>query len=163
MNPALSKEDILNSRRESVANARIKKIYARLEKKNLDALLVSCAHNITYLTKFISRDSYFLVSPKGNIYFTDPRYTEEARIGLKGIAEIHKVNGSLFKIAADALRGLGLKRVGFEERRLTYSEHKKIKEALKRTISLIPTHSLIEEERQIKDAQELEKIKKAVR
>jgi len=143
-------------------NSRIKNIYAQLEQENLDGLIVSSPANISYLTKFISRDSYLLASKKGNIYFTDSRYIEEVKPALIGIATLSKSNGSVFKLIADACLSLGLRRVGFEERLLPFAEYKKIVQGVNKKVALVPTHSLIEELRQIKDSEELEKIKKAL-
>lgn len=144
-------------------NLQLKHVYAQLEKKRLDGLIISSQPNISYLTKFSSRDAYLLLSPKANIYFTDSRYIEEAKIGLKGSAEIKKINGSFYKIIADACKNLGLKHVGFEERNLTYAEYKKIKENLNRDMALVPTYNLVEGLRQIKSNEEIEKIRKATR
>ncbi|KPK97276.1 MAG: hypothetical protein AMJ95_09910 [Omnitrophica WOR_2 bacterium SM23_72] len=143
-------------------NQRIKKLLGKLRENKLDGLIVSLASNISYLTQYASRDSYLLISPQGNTYFTDSRYTEEAREGLKGIASVKKVNGSVFKMIGESCLTLGLKQVGFEERYLAYSEFKKINSSLKGKARLIPFHSLIESLRQIKDAQELKKIRKAI-
>jgi len=144
-------------------NPRIKNILAKLEENKLDGLIVSSPSNISYLTEYASRDSYFLISPKENIYFTDSRYTEEARIALKGKVTIKKVNGSVFKIIAQACLNLGLKRIGFEERYLAYAEYNKIKVSLSRGANLVGVHSIIETLRQIKEPQELEKIKEAIK
>ncbi len=119
--------------------------------------------NISYLTEYASRDSYLLVSKKQNVYFTDSRYIEEAKPELKGMARLQKVNGSSFKIIADSCLKLGLKRIGFEERYLPYAEYKKIESLLGKKTQFIPTHSLIEELRQIKDPKELLRIRKAIR
>jgi len=86
-------------------------------------LLVSLAANISYLTGFLSRDAYLLVSRKGNIYFTDSRYTEEAGGLLDRRFRLKKCDGSVFKqIAASSLE-MGLKKLGFEERYLPVAEH----------------------------------------
>ena len=143
-------------------NSLIKNFYLVLGKQGLDGLIVCLPANITYLTKYTSRDSYLLVSKKQNVYFTDSRYIEEARLELKGAAQLQKINGSLFKIIADTCLDIGLKRIGFEERYLPYAEYKKIDEGLGKKADLIPTHSLIEELRLVKDQQELEKIRKAI-
>ncbi len=141
---------------------RIKNIYTKLEQQNLDGLIVSLAANISYLTKYPSRDSYLLVSKKGNVYFTDSRYVEEAKLALKGKAALKKINGSVFKLIADACLALRLGRIAFEERNLAFAEYKKIKESLGRKALLVPTHSLIEELRQIKEPEELEKLRNAI-
>jgi len=143
-------------------NQRTKNILSRLEKEGLDGLIVSSPANISYLTEYISRDSYFLTSKKENFYFTDSRYLQEAKLALKGVARLEKINGSAFKLIAQVCLNLNLKRVGFEERQLPFAEYEKIKQGLKKKADLIPVHSLIEELRQIKTQDEIEKIKKAI-
>jgi len=143
-------------------NLRIQKIYAKLAQENLNGLIVSSPANISYLTNFNSRDSYFIISKKANIYVTDSRYIEEAKKNLKGLALVKKVDGSVFKIIADICRSLSLRRIGFEERYLPFAEYKKLKEELNKMGDLTPTYGLVEELRQIKTAEELEKIKKAI-
>ena len=143
--------------------SRIKKLYSKLEQQGLGGLIVSAPANISYLTKIISRDSYLLVTKNENVYFTDSRYTEEVNKALKGEVRLKKVNGSVFKLIADACLSLGLKRIGFEERNLPFAEYNKIKERLNNKSKLVPTHSLIEELRQVKEQEELEKIRKAVK
>jgi len=143
-------------------NLRIQKIYAKLTQENLDGLIISSPANTSYLTNFTSRDSYFLISKKASVYITDSRYIEEAKKSLKGPTLIKKADGSVFKIITGACIDLGLKRIGFEERHLPFAEYEKIKEELNKNGHLIPTHGLVEELRQIKTAEELEKIKKAI-
>ena len=124
-------------------------------------MLVCSPANISYLTYSQSRDSYLLVSLKDNIYFTDSRYTEEAKIFLKKSARIKECNGSVFKHIAESMLRLGLKNVGIEERYLPYAEFTKIKEYSGGNFNLIPTHGIVEDKRQIKDVQEIVKLKKA--
>jgi len=143
--------------------SRLLRICKRLEEEGLDGLLVSSAANITYLTEYPSRDSYLLVSAKRNIYFTDSRYTHEAQTLLGGRAQVKDASGSTFKTIAGGIADLGLKRVGFESRYLPFAEYKRIHLDLKKRSLLIPTHSLVEELRQIKDTGEIKKLKEAVR
>ncbi len=142
---------------------RIKKLYAKLEQCGLDGLLVSLPANISYLAEFPSRDSYALISKKQNAYFTDSRYTQEAKKYLKKPFLLKKTNGSVFKIIAGSCREAGLKNIGFEERYLPYAEYKKIKQHLGKSAVLFPVNSLVEELRRIKEPQELEKIRRATR
>lgn len=142
---------------------RLRNIYAQLQQQNLEGLIVSLAANISYLTEYPSRDSYLLVSEKENIYFTDSRYTQEAKANLGRGIKVVQANASVFKFISDACLTLGLERVGFEARHLAFAEYAKIKEGLNNKVILIPTHSLIEELRETKDAQEVEKIRKATR
>jgi len=143
-------------------NYRLKSIYSALEQRRLDGLIVSWPANISYLAQSQSRDSYLLVSSKENIYFTDSRYSEEARIFLKGNANLKECPGSIFQHIAQSILGLKLKKVGFEERYLPYAEFNKIKECAKGSFDLIPTHGIVEDKRVLKDSQEITKLRKAV-
>ena len=144
-------------------NFRLKSIYAVLKQRGLDGLLVSLPANISYLTESLSRDAYLLICRKENIYFTDSRYTEEATAFLKDNAKLRECNGSVFKYIAEAILGLGLKNVGFEERYLPFAEFTKIKQPARGKFNLIPTHSIIEDKRQVKDAREVAKLRQAAR
>lgn len=143
-------------------NSRISSLLSKLGQGGLDGLIVSLPANISYLTKYLSRDSYFLVSKQRNVYFTDSRYIQEAKLALRGVSSLKEVNGSAFKLIADSCMALGLRRIGFEERYLPFAEYQKIKQYLGKSAGLEPTHSLIEELRQVKDEQELSGIKQAV-
>ncbi|MDO9572689.1 MAG: aminopeptidase P family protein [Candidatus Omnitrophota bacterium] len=142
-------------------NSRLKSVYSQLKQRGLDALLVSLPANISYLVEFLSRDSYLLVSEKENIYFTDSRYVEEAKNFLTNNAQLKECNGSVFKHIASAVIDLGFKKLGIEERYLPFAEFNKIKEYAGEGFDLIPTHSIIEDKRQVKDAGEIAKIRKA--
>ena len=127
-----------------------------------DSILVSSPANITYLTKYPSRDSYFLCSRKENIYFTDSRYIEEAQKALKKIAIVRKVNGSVFELIVSSCKELKLTRLAFEERYLPYAEYNRIRREMPGKMKLIPTHGIIEDLRQIKRPSEIAKMRKAV-
>ncbi len=140
---------------------RLSGLYKLLDNSCLDGLLLSNPANISYLCCFRSRDAYLLVSRKGNIYISDFRYRQEAKEFLAKDFSFREVNGSVFKIIAQEISALKLDKVGFEERNLPFAEHKKICEDLGRSAELIPTHNLVESLRQIKDKDELAKIRKA--
>ena len=141
---------------------RLANLCLKLERQSLDGLIVSSPANITYLTEIPSRDSLLLVSQKENFYFTDSRYIEEVKESLRGCATVKEINGSIFKLIADTCKSKVFKKIAFEERNLSYGEYKSIRKELKNYIKLIPTHGLIEELRQIKEPQEVKKIKKAI-
>ena len=134
-----------------------------LKANGLDGLIVSSLANISYLTKTLNPDAYLLASLKVLTYFTDSRYSEEAKIKLKDSANLKNINGSVFKSIARACLNLDLKKVGFEERHLPYAEYKKIKEYLKAKAYLIPTYGILEGMRMVKGPQELAKIRKALK
>ncbi len=124
-------------------------------------MLVSYPANISYLLQALSRDAYLLISSKENIYFTDSRYSEEAGKFLKNNAKLKVCNGSVFRQIAETISKLGLKKIGIEERYLSFAEFTKIKEYAKGKFDLIPTNSIIEDKRQVKDATEISNLRKA--
>jgi Xaa-Pro aminopeptidase len=144
-------------------NSRLKSIHSQLKQRGLDGLLVSSPANISYLTESLSRDAYLLVSLKENIYFSDSRYTEEVKFFLKNNAVFKECNGYVFERIAETISSLGLKSIGFEERYLPFAEFSKIKESAHGKFNLVPTHSIVEDKRQVKDAQEILKLREATR
>ncbi|MDD2751550.1 MAG: aminopeptidase P family protein [Candidatus Omnitrophica bacterium] len=139
---------------------RIKNAYRLLENKKLDGLLVSFSPNISYLTSTVSRDAFLLVARKKNIYFTDARYSEEAKRSLKQ-CEIKQINGSFYKTLLDSCLNLKIKQLGFEEKHLSFAGYNKLKTEFNDRITLQPTQGIIEELRKVKSADEFKKIKKA--
>lgn len=141
---------------------RIEPIYAALKEKGLDGLLVSSPANISYLVNFRSSESYLFISKKKNTYLTDFRYLEEANKSLnKKVFSITRIGESVFKSLAGVIKESRAKRIGFEERELSFGEYAQVKKELGAAVDLIPTHGIIEARRAIKSSLELEKIRKA--
>ncbi len=136
----------------------IKTILARLTKENFDGFLVFSPANISYLCGFTSRDAYLLISNKKNIYFTDSRYLEEVKKYLNRKFIRKNIGDSFIKTLAARVSELGLKRLGFEARHITYDGYRRLRSALAKRLDLIPTDFFIEELRQKKDKLELGKI-----
>ncbi len=141
-------------------NAKIKSVCAQLKKEQLDGLLLSNPVNISYLTDYRSRDSYLILTGRERVYFTDSRYTDEAKSKLKGVV-IERINGNFFNKISLICRDLRIKCLGFEERYLSFGEYKKLRKELPDFLGLAPTYGLVEDLRQIKTVEEVEKIKKA--
>jgi len=141
---------------------RLKNLISRMHCEELDGLIVNSEANISYLTRHPSRDSRLLVSKKKIVYFTDPRYTEEAKKQLKGISIRNTGSAPPFPTIAQTCRKLRLKRVGFEEKSVSYAEYRCLKKELGKKPALVATSDLIEEMRELKDAQELGRIRKAL-
>jgi len=148
--------------RGSPEQARLRRALSGLEKSSLDALFLSSEHNISYLTGIRSRDSYLVVSKKKSIYFTDFRYFEEVKKALHGFA-VRKMDASLLAVLLSCCRELGLKRIGFEEKVISYAQFLKFKEASGSGIEFVPAGSILEDLRLVKSAEEVSKIKTAAR
>src|SRR5215475_4982191 len=58
---------------------RLKELQTAFERYSLDALLVTHLPNIRYLCGFTGTSGVLVVSKAGSVFFTDGRYTEQAR------------------------------------------------------------------------------------
>jgi Xaa-Pro aminopeptidase len=141
---------------------RIKTLQTLLAQRKLDCLLVFSPANVSYLTDFRSRDSFLFVSPSKAWYVTDSRYTDEARLALSSSIKIKKVEGTLTATIIALIQSQNLKRIGFEAGYVTFSMYERLKKALGYGRRLIATNSLVENLRQIKSPQEIEKIRGAI-
>jgi len=141
---------------------RLTNILARLKHDKLDCLFLTHPANISYLTDSTSRDSYLIVSPHKNIYFTDSRYTEEAKATINRTIAIQTVKKPIFEEIAAVCKDQRFKRIGFESKFCSFASYQKLSKLLGNRIHLIPTQDLVEDLRQIKDQTELSIIRQAV-
>lgn len=143
-------------------NSRITEALQKIKSLNLDGFLVSKEINISYLTDFDSSESWLLLHPKQSFYLTDFRYIEEAKRGLKGIY-LRRIKGQLFKEVSNLCRDLGVKRLGVESRNITLAAFDKLKGVFKDRIEIIGVADTIESLRRIKTADEISKIRQAIK
>jgi Xaa-Pro aminopeptidase len=133
------------------------RVQAGLKKAGLDALLVTSLENIRYLTGFTGSDALLLLTRGGSFLVVDSRYTSQARGECKSTTVIESENKT--KEFSGRARKLGLKRVGFEPRRLSVAQHGELKNA--GTVDLVPAPEALERARMVKDADEQRLLKKA--
>ena len=130
----------------------------------IDALLVSSLPNVRYLSGFTGSNAMVLLQPDSLTLFTDPRYTiqaaEEAE-GAKLPAKVVIAKKHLWQAAVEAIKRKRLKRIGFEETKLTFDSYSSLKEALAGRI-LRPRGTLIEDLRTVKTEDEIARIRRAV-
>ncbi len=142
-------------------NVNIKKLKRSLVDLGLDAFLVTKDINISYLTGFPSSDSWLLVSPRGVFYITDFRYILEAKKNLSGIT-IKRHQGSLSQMVVDLAVSLKIKRIGMDDRHLSWAAYQQLKKRLPWGIRIVSTGNVVEDLRQVKTTQEKAKILKAI-
>lgn len=139
-----------------------------LKDEQLDALLISSAYNISYLTgasyfSIEEREAFILTTTKQLYLFTDGRYMEMAgkyipHVTLVEISSSQKLTDSLKKI----IEQQQYTSIGFESQNLTVHEYQSIKKALLTAkTALVPKTYCIEKSRIIKDKDEIVAIRKA--
>ena len=88
-----------------------------LAARGTDAMLVTAAPNVRYLSGFTGDNAALLVRPGKTVLFTDPRYTIQA--GQQVSCQIRICRGPLIEGVAAVLRKLGGARIGYEPVRMT--------------------------------------------
>jgi Xaa-Pro aminopeptidase len=129
-------------------NARAEKLVEKLE----EPLIVTTPANVRYLTGFVSSNVSLVVEPERVRLFTDFRYAAAARAVPD--AEFVETRRDTIVHMAEFLSG----RFGFESTHLTYRQYEQLRDA---GLELVPRVGLVESLRAIKDADELEKIRRA--
>jgi Xaa-Pro aminopeptidase len=138
----------------------------RLASSRLDGLLVSHLANIRYLCGFTGSAGLLLVEEAGSTFFTDVRYDRQGREEVKGarvvIARKALLNALGERIADRRKRAKGWT-IGIEAEHLTVAERRRLVDLLPSGVRLRNAPALVERARMIKDDNELELIRAAVR
>lgn len=147
---------------KSALTARYTRIIEKLEDLGVDAILISSRQNSRYAAGFTGTTSAILMSAKKSEVFVDSRYTEQAKEQCLGfdVAEVP----SLFAAAVNSMKQQGVKRLGLEERDLTWAQVRNLEQLLVDSgVELVPVSQAFSELRSIKDAVELTYLREAVR
>jgi len=140
-------------------NDRLIWIRNNLKTQNIQGMIVSNPVNVKYLSN-IDAEGILLLTLKENFYITDDRYIEKVQRTLMIDDEIIVVNKKDLSKEDYEHFFIFCENVGFEENYVTYAKYKEIMH-IYRIHSLVETDGIVEKQRQIKDEQEIEYIKKA--
>ncbi len=151
--------------------ARQQRLQKTLSTHRLDALLVTHLPNVHYLCGFTGSAGALLIREAGSIFFTDGRYTDQARTEVQGTRIVITRNGPIAG-AAEWLSGhlksgrhsssSSQTKVGIESEHLTVAARSRLAKLLPSKIRLREARSLVEQARLIKDGEEIECIRSAV-
>ncbi|MDO8269307.1 MAG: Xaa-Pro peptidase family protein [Candidatus Levybacteria bacterium] len=145
---------------------RIKNLQGFLSEHEIDALLITSAYNIAYLTgvhafSIEEREARILVTKQNCYLFTDARYLEMIKEKASFVTLCEIVNSNpLSKQLKAVIKKENIKELGFEEENITYKEASDLEETLA-DVEFIPTVEIVENLRTIKDSYEIENIRKA--
>jgi len=140
---------------------RQRRLRAELADGRLDALLVTHLPNVRYLCGFTGSAGILLVGPKKPIFITDGRYTEQAHEQVQG-ARIVISKGPALDAIAQHIDRLKLENVGIEADHMTVAQRSRFKKHLPSKTKLRETSGVVETLRTIKEATELEAVRRAV-
>jgi len=135
-------------------------ISSGLAERKLDALLVSGAPNIRYLSGFTGDNGNVLVTPEKTILFTDPRFQIQAAQEVS--CQVRIAKGALVLEVLATIKRLKLKRIGYEPARMTCDVFESLKSRLPLHASLEPVNGWVEELRMVKSPDEIARIRRSV-
>jgi Xaa-Pro aminopeptidase len=140
-----------------VSAARAERLEAQLRDRGFDALIVTHMMNVRWLTGFTGTNGIAVVGTDGRrTFLTDFRYVERAEAEVEGF-ERRRGGRDLLADAAEELSG----RVGFENHHLPVRAWERLGEAVDDGVELVGAGQLLEELRAVKDAAEIEAIRRA--
>jgi Xaa-Pro aminopeptidase len=155
----------------SERGSRAERLAGRLSEREVDLLLVSSPVNVRYLTGFTGSNGVALVAARGADavsgagggarFFTDFRYATQSAAQVPAEFEREIATVDLLEAVAGALAEGPGGRLGFEDTSLTVKQHARLRELLKDGWELVQCSGLVEGLREIKDADELARIRAA--
>ncbi len=141
---------------------RQKRLRELLVRRKVDALIVSHMPNVRYLSGFTGSAGVVLASAAQFVFFTDGRYAEQAAAQVDGVRVTIVKSNALIAVAEACVKS-GHKRVAIESDHLTVAQLTAIEESLGKGIKVVRLAGTVEELRAVKDADEIELVRNAVK
>jgi len=141
--------------------ARQQRLQQTIHAERLDGFVVTHPANLRYLCGYTGSNGLLLFLNGHRTFFTDGRYTQQAREEVQG-ARIVIPKGSLLPAAVERMPPRKAARIGFEADRTTVIAAAEMRKLASGKISWKPTSALIMRQRVVKDADELRLIRAAV-
>ena len=143
-------------------NQRQQKLFRALKEQKIANFLITCPHNVAYLTGFKGEDSYLFVSQDCLTIWSDARYEEQIREECPDLAmELRGPTESLIE-AFGRFADKNLKTALYIEPTSTsFAQWNKLSELAPST-TLVPCVGVVEKLRERKDASEIQAIERAI-
>ncbi|CAK8710468.1 Xaa-Pro aminopeptidase [Candidatus Electrothrix gigas] len=153
-----------------MSKQRIKKVQKALQRRKLDAILITEPHNRRYLSGYTAADhgiqessGVLLIPKRGKPWFlTDSRFVLQAeQEAADCVVELY--TKGLYALLKKILPALKVRRLGFESHYVLHSSAQKLEEMTKKIkVELVPLLDLVERMRVMKTEQEIHQLKKSV-
>ncbi|MCU0493747.1 MAG: Xaa-Pro peptidase family protein [Chloroflexaceae bacterium] len=146
---------------------RLENLRALMRQQELESLLITSPANRRYLSGFTGSNGALLISAEAALLFTDFRYvTQSGRESPAFTLRLIEPTVPLATLVAAAANELGLQQIGFEHNHMTVADHTTLVATLhaedKPTPELVGVEGLVEGLREVKDAEELATLRRAI-
>jgi Xaa-Pro aminopeptidase len=142
--------------------ARLKRFEQTLGKQRLDGFVVTHPANLRYLCGYTGSNGLLLFLDGRRTFFTDGRYTQQAREEVRGARAII-AKGPLLNDAAKLIGRLSAAAIGFEADYTTAAATGQMRKLVQKKTRWRATTGLIMGQRLVKDAEELRLMAEAVK
>ena len=132
-----------------------------LASNRLDVLLLTHLPNIRYLCGFTGSAGVLAISERANIFFTDSRYTTQARAEIQGAKVIVRPKNPLLAAAEWLKSNQRGGRLGIEGEHLTVAALARLKAGLSSKFKLQQALPLVEQARMVKEPSEIGVMRRA--
>ncbi len=140
---------------------RLQRTQAAIEQHRLDVLLITHLPNIRYLCGFTGSAGVLVITAREKVLLTDGRYTEQAKLEVKG-AKVKIAKKPALAAAAEWLqKHPRLTRIGIEAAHLSVAERDSLAKAIRKGTKIVASPPIVEPLRMIKDEQEIASIRAA--
>ena len=129
---------------------------------NLDAILLTSDISRRYITGFNYTDGYVVVSRNMVYLLADFRFIEAAKAYETDEVQVIMMKGKYFEQLTRLFAEINAKNIGYEDTMLTCSEFERLRSGLNE-LNLCPMGALLDDQREIKENDEIEKITAAQR
>jgi Xaa-Pro aminopeptidase len=146
-----------------MASDRLQRLQSSLPLHKLDFLLVTHLPNIRYLTGFTGSAGVLAMADGQSVFFTDGRYSQQARQQVHGAKVVIAPKGPLLAAAEWlATRRRSKAIVGIEATHLSVADRDRVAGVLSQRLRIKNAPALIEQQRMIKNQAEIALIRQAV-
>ncbi len=139
--------------------ARLRALRDRIQARGLTGAFISQPENRRYLSGFTGSAGWLLITQDEALLITDFRYWEQAQQQAPQF-ELVRLTERLDDLMPELVDRLGEQRIGFEATHITVDEHRRWMSG-DGPVTWVAEKDLVEPLRAVKDAQEIEAIRKA--
>lgn len=139
---------------------KLSKLREEMNKRGMDAFLVTSAYNLRYITGFTGTSGLALITRNDAWFVTDFRYTEQAGEQVKEFKVVQAQKGLIDEVARIAQEA-AVERIAFEQDYMTFATYTVYQEKLAAAVE--PVSGVIESLRMFKSPEEIEVLKAAAK
>jgi Xaa-Pro aminopeptidase len=135
------------------------KLLLKMQELKIDAMLIASKSNRRYMSGFTGSNAMLYISNTKQVIVTDFRYMEQVSKQCSDFEPVNQGSEGIIKTVLKIAKQEGAKYIGFESDHTNYTTFLELKSY--DMFEFVPTHNLIEKFRQVKDEDEIKKLRQA--